>query len=176
MRKALYILGQLTDADVDWLARTGTRRRMEKDEVMVREGGVIDALFITLDGKFSVRLGSGREVARLGVGEIVGEIAFVDAAPPSATVVTLGDAFVLELKRADLERKLGEDIAFAVRFYRAIAIFLADRLRAATHGLGYGGDPVRPAIDDEMELGALDTVSMAGSRFERLLRTLAAGA
>src|SRR5579863_8383494 len=178
MRKVLYILGQLNDTDVEWLARHGARRGLADGDVIVREGEPIDNLFITLSGQFRVTLRDGQEVARLGAGEVVGEIAFVDSALPSATVTATGRAAVLALPKALLQQRLGADPPFAARFYRALAIFLADRLRATTRRLGYGaaGDlDSETVLEDELDMGVLDTVSQAGDRFTRLLRTLAAG-
>ena len=175
MRKALFILGQLNDGDVEWLARHGERRRLDDGEIIVREGRPLDALFITVAGWLRVTLGDGQEVARLGAGEVVGEIAFVDSSPPSATVAAMGQAAVLALPKAAIERRLAADPAFAARFYRALAIFLADRLRATTHRLGYGrtGDlDQSEMLEDELDVGVLDTVSQAGDRFTRLLQRL----
>jgi CRP-like cAMP-binding protein len=176
MRKALFILGQLSDSDVEWLAQHGQRRRLGDGEVIVSEGQVLDALFITLDGQLRVTLGDGQEVARLGVGEVVGEIAFVDSSPPSATVTAIGGAVVLSLPKSAIQWRLTGDPAFAARFYRALAIFLADRLRATTRRLGYSsvGDLDNDAmLEDELDMGVLDTVSEAGDRFTRLLQRLA---
>ena len=173
MRKALYILGQLNDADVDWLGRTGIRRRIAAGQAIIHEGQPIDSLYIVLDGKLQATVAGKHKIAQLGAGEVVGEIAFVDSAPPTATVSTLVDSVLLELKKGDLERKLREESGFAGRFYRALAIFLADRLRAATFGLGYGLGSGRdvPMVDpDELDSTILDTVALAGDRFERLLR------
>jgi CRP/FNR family transcriptional regulator, cyclic AMP receptor protein len=177
MRKALYILGQLNDADVDWLAKHGTRQLLADGEIIVREGRATDALFITLSGQFRVSLNDGQVVAQLGAGEVVGEIAFVDSAPPSATVTAAGSAAVLALPNAVLQQRLASDAAFAARFYRALAIFLADRLRATTRRLGYGraGDLDSEAVlEDELDTGVLDTLSQAGDRFTRLLQRVAA--
>jgi CRP/FNR family transcriptional regulator, cyclic AMP receptor protein len=176
MRKALYILGQLDDSDVEWLAAHGARQRLVDGEVIVREGSAVDALFVTLAGRLRVTLGDGREVARLGAGEVVGEIAFVDSSPPSATVAADGAAVVLALKKSMLQRRLSTDAGFAARFYRAIAIFLADRLRATTRQLGYarrGDFDGEAALEDELDAGILDTVSQAGERFGRLLHLVA---
>jgi CRP-like cAMP-binding protein len=178
MRKALYILGQLNDADVQWLAHNGTTRRLRNGEIIIREGQPIDALFVNLEGALSVTLEGNLEVARLGAGEFVGEISFVDSAPPSATVKGVGSASVLEIKRADIQRKIDEDIGFSARFHRALAVFLADRLRAATRRLGYGkqGDLSEGnVLADELDSTVLDSVSEAGERFRRLLGMLAAG-
>lgn len=175
MRKVLYILGQLNDGDIEWMAAHGTRRPLADGEVIVHEGRAIDTLFITLAGRFTVSLGDGQEVARLGVGEVVGEIAFVDSAPPSATVAAVGSASVLALPKALLQQRLTRDSAFAARFYRALAIFLADRLRATTRRLGYGAPgnlDTEELLDDELDIGLLDTLSQAGDRFTRLLHRL----
>ena len=177
MRKALYILGQLNDADVNWLAEHGARRLLSDGEIIVHEGRAADALFITLSGQFRVSLRDGQEVARLGTGEVIGEIAFVDSAPPSATVTATGSAAVLALSKTLLQEHLTSDAAFAARFYRALAIFLADRLRTTTRRLGYGrtGDLAHEAVlEDELDVGVLDTLSQAGDRFTRLLQRLAA--
>ena len=177
MRKALFILGQLNDSDVEWLARRGERRRLADAEVIVKEGEPVDALFITVAGQLRVTLRNGQEVARLNVGEVVGEIAFVDSSPPSATVAAMGESVVLALPKAVLQQRLADDMPFAARFYRALAIFLADRLRTTTRRLGYGaaGGPGSEATaEDELDLGVLDTFAQAGERFTRLLRTLAA--
>lgn len=175
MRKALYILGQLNDSDVEWLAQHGTRRHLADGEILVFEGRALDTLFITLSGQLRVSLRDGQQVALLGAGEVVGEIAFVDAAPPSATVTATGHASVLALPKTSLETRLTADPPFAARFYRALAIFLADRLRATTHRLGYGsiGDlDSETVLADELDIGVLDTVAQAGDRFTRLLQQL----
>jgi CRP/FNR family cyclic AMP-dependent transcriptional regulator len=178
MRKALYILGQLNDADIQWLADHGRTRQLKDGEVVIREGQAIDAIFLNLEGALSVTAGDGIEVARLGAGEFVGEISFVDSAPPSATVKGVGASSVLEIKRAAFQRKFAEDIGFSARFHRALAVFLADRLRAATRRLGYGkqGDlGSAQMLDGELDTTVLDSVAQAGERFNRLLGMLAAG-
>ena len=38
MRKALYILGQLNDADVQWLVQHGERRLLAPGEIIIHEG------------------------------------------------------------------------------------------------------------------------------------------
>jgi CRP-like cAMP-binding protein len=93
-------------------------------------------------------------------------------------VTAAGNATVLALPKALLQQRLAADPPFAARFYRALAIFLADRLRATTRRLGYGsvGDlDSETVLEDELDIGVLDAVSQAGDRFSRLLQRLAAG-
>src|SRR5688572_346934 len=129
MRKVLYIFGLLTDADVEWIARTGVRRRVRAGEALIEEGRRIEAVIFLLQGEFLVSAQGVGEIARLGVGEIVGEMSFVDSAPPTATVTAVEDCLALFLDRQVVLQKLEADLAFGCRFYRALAIFLADRLR-----------------------------------------------
>jgi hypothetical protein len=61
-----------------------------------------------------------------------------------------------------------------MRFYKAISIFLADRLRETTQRLGYGPPAGAPGAmaPGELDERVLDGVSLAGARFERILREM----
>jgi CRP-like cAMP-binding protein len=167
MRKVLFIFGQLSDNDVIWLARTGRRRRVRKGTVLIREGVPVDTLYIVLEGELDVAVGADRRrVARLLPGEVVGEMSFIDARPPSATVSAATDAVVFTIGKTLLQQALVHDAAFAARFYKAIATFLSDRVREATGG---GDDP---KAKDEVDDNVLDNLDRAGARFGELGRQL----
>ena len=175
MRKVLYIFGLLTDADVEWIARTGVRRRVTDKELLIQEGRPVEWVIFLLQGEFLVSAQGVGEITRLGAGEIVGEMSFVDSAPPSATVTAVGEGLALFLDKQAVSRKLETDPAFGCRFYRALAIFLADRLRGTVRRMGYGDDQdlaSKSIAQDELDLGILDTVSIAGDRFDRMLKML----
>jgi len=176
MRKALYIFGLLTDSDIDWIARIGTRRRMRDGETLIERGKPIDSIVLVLEGGLLVVMQDLGVVARRGVGDIVGEMSMVDSAPPSATVVAEGECLVLLLNKNSLRRKLASDLAFGSRFYRALAIFLADRLRELQHDLllpdHQEGLAREPVLRDETNSVLWDNVSMAGERFDRMLKVL----
>ena len=179
MKKVLYIFGLLTDTDVEWMADTGERRWVEPGAVLIEEGKPVAWLVLVLEGELAVSVAGIGEVARLGAGEVVGELSFVDTAPPSATVAARQRTLALFIDKADLLRKLEIDVAFGCRFYRALAVFLADRLRGADRRLvdARSGKLAGEAIlQDELDLAILDNVSMAGERFQRLLKRLSAPA
>ena len=174
MRKVLYIFGILSDADVAWMAQTGTKRRLSDGDIIIREGESTNSLIFMLEGELLVTTRRLGQIARLGVGEVVGEISLVDSAPPSATITASGSGVALFLDKTKLMQKLDNDDGFGSRFYRALAVFLADRLREAR-----GSSAGNPAIADEMAIsndeldaGILDRVTAAGERFSRMLRTL----
>ena len=180
MRKALYILGELSDLDFEWMIERGEKTQVARGEAIIQQGQPLEYMYILLSGLFAVideKL-DGRELARLRSGEIVGEMSFIEARAPTATVKALEDGLVLALPRAALLQQLKNDTAFAARFYRALAVFLSDRMRSTVRTLGYGTavttvdeDEVQ---DDELDLNVLDKVHLAGQRFDDMLKRLGA--
>jgi CRP/FNR family cyclic AMP-dependent transcriptional regulator len=174
MRKVLYIFGLLTDSDVAWMAQTGIRRHLSDGDVVIREDERADSLIFLLEGELLVTTRQLGQIARLGVGEVVGEMSLVDSAPPSATITASGNGLALFLDKTTLMRKLDHDQGFGSRFYRALAVFLADRLREA-RGSSAGDFTLSDEMtiaEDELDVGILDHLSAAGERFDRMLRTL----
>ncbi len=173
MRKVLYILGQLDDRDIEWMAQIGRQRRLAPGEALIEEGKDTPEIFIVLDGQVDVVVHGVGTVASLGSGEILGEMSFVDRAPPSATVSASEPTQVLALDKSRMEERLRSNPGFAGRFYRALAILLADRLRG-TVARQKTVVAVRAAAieEDELDETVLDGVSMAGIRFQQMLRAL----
>jgi CRP/FNR family cyclic AMP-dependent transcriptional regulator len=175
MRKALYIMGILDDEDVEWIASHGCRLEVQKDEILIREGEPVDALFILLDGSLDVTTGGSR-VATLLSGEIVGEISFVDSCPPGATVTAAQYAHVLAIPQGMLRAKIKTDVWFASRFFHAVATFLADRLRTTTTRLAHGNTGQdKQRNGEEIDLDMMDSISLAAVRFDKLLKRLQGG-
>lgn len=173
MRKALYILGQLSDQDMEWLVAKGNKLKIPFGSSLITENENIKAVYIVLDGLFSVSAKSIGEIAQLGSGEIIGEMSFVDTRPPSASVTAAEESVVLSIPQLELAEKLKNDLGFSVRFYRAIAIFLSYRLRDTVSQMGYGATTSvdEEAFDpDELDENMLDNAHMAGARFDRILR------
>lgn len=178
MRKVLFIFGVLNDSDIDWMARTGSRREVRRQEVLIQEGVPISSIVLLLQGRMGVSVSGAGEIAQIEAGDFIGEMSLVDSAPPSATVGAQVDCVALFLDKQVLLRKLAGDHAFASRFYRALAILLSDRLRATERRMAYseqanGLADEATRLKDELDLGVLDSLSVAGERFDRLLKLLA---
>jgi CRP-like cAMP-binding protein len=170
MKKVLYILGEFDDSDAEWFVKAGRIVEVPDGRTIIREGEVLDSVYFVTAGTFVVTTGRAKtEVARLGTGEVLGEISYVDHRPPTATVTALHDGKVLAVPRAVLTEKLVADPRFASRFYKAIATFLADRLRGTLRQLG--GDSGDTDLS-ELDLDELHSFSQAGVRFERIIRKL----
>lgn len=182
MRKVLFLFGQLNDDDVEWMLRAGAKRSIPAGGVLIEQGVPVDAVFILLEGKLAVwlqpRRGPEREIARLNAGEIVGEMSFVDARPPSATVRASKNSTVFAVSKAALTAKLASDPSFAARFYRALAIYLSTTVRERHRALGYGNgmapEDLQEDDADELDANVLDGVYLAGERFDRMVKRVMA--
>ncbi|MDK9698307.1 MAG: cyclic nucleotide-binding domain-containing protein [Siculibacillus sp.] len=169
MRNVLFIFAGFDDGDVAWLASVGTTRHLAPGDVLVEQGRPVDDLFVVLQGEVVVEVAGAGVVARRGAGEIIGEMSFVDSAPPSATVRAGDPTIVFAVAKAVVAERLAANTGFAARFYRALALYLADRLREAT-ARGRSADG---AVESDLDELVLDGVSIAGMRFRGFIDTLA---
>lgn len=165
MKQVLFILGELSDEDVDWLIRTGDRQEVPPGTVLIHEGESVNTLYVLLEGALVVTISAlgDRQIARLSSGDVVGEMSFIESRPPSATVQTLEQSLVLAIPRSLLTEKLQADVGFAARFYRALAILLSSRLRGTVRQLGNQSA-------DRGETAPPETVAIAEKRFDWLLQ------
>ena len=173
MRKVLLIFSELTDGDVDWLSKAGERVAIAAGEVLVPLGARLDSIWFVLDGAVTVHTADGKALAQMGSGEIVGEMSLVDPAPTAVSVRVSSDATFLCISDDKVRAKTASDPAFAARFYRALCVFLASRLRSTTRRMGYGTNDEDEHAKDELTDDLLDNVHLAGARFDRMLKRLA---
>lgn len=168
MQKVLYILSELSDDDINWLIQVGQREEIPPGTVLIQEGESVDTLYILLDGALVVSISAleGRQIAHLATGEVVGEMSFIDARPPSATVQTLETSVVLAIPRPILAEKLQQDVVFAARFYRALAILLSHRLRGTVKQLGDDkNQPINQTEDAASSTGNVIPPTPNGEQF-----------
>ena len=128
--RACGLFSQADGATIDALAAALRIRRFRKGETVFHQGDPGDALFIMASGSVKVVLPSdeGAEpaiVAILGAGEFFGELAILDGAPHSATIVAIEPTETLVLHRdaflalidsqAELRRALLASLAAEIR-------------------------------------------------------------
>ncbi|CAN5622650.1 hypothetical protein BH23CHL8_BH23CHL8_09260 [soil metagenome] len=95
-------------------------------ELIVRQGQVGNGLYIVVSGAARVLQGS-TELARLGPGDFLGELAVLDQQPRAASAQADGPTTCLTLASWDLLALLGRDSTLALNLLRE----LAARLRSA---------------------------------------------
>ncbi len=176
MRRVLYILGLLNDDDIDWLLSAGERTDVPAGETIIEQGQPVNFVFLVIAGQFRVVTGHEEtQLASLMQGEIVGEISLLDSRPPTATVTADTDSQVLRIPHRALLARLESNDAFAGRFYKALAVFLAQRLRQTVATFGYGAnerlsEDIETAEEIDPEL--LESITLAGKRFNWILERL----
>jgi CRP/FNR family cyclic AMP-dependent transcriptional regulator len=173
VRKVLFIFSVLGDGDVEWLAKTGQRVHVDPGTVLIPVGARVDYLYFVLEGRLAIKTKAGDPIAFLESGEIVGEMSLVDPAATTVSVEAVADSTLLRIADSVVREKLASDPEFASRFYRALCVFMADRLRQTTQRMGYGAATEDAHAKDELNEDLLDTVHLAGARFDRMLKRLA---
>lgn len=172
MKRVLFILGQLSDSDLEWMISNGSKAFIKEGEYLVKQGEAIKNIYIVLSGNFRIFNEEKKDatIAQIGSGEIVGEMSFLDERPPSVSVQATEYATVYSISLEKVKRFMEVDTRFAARFYYAVALFLSDRLRKTTSRLGYGApeDEV-----DEINLNVLHQIGQAGARFSRMINRFA---
>lgn len=127
-----YIVAGLSDDDMIWLLSRGQLRSLRAGERLVDVGRPIDHLYFVTRGAMAVSRGDGTRVASLGEGDVIGEMSFVDRRPPSVSVRAEQATELMAVPVQLIAARFESEPAFAARFYRALAVFLSDRLRETT--------------------------------------------
>ncbi|AKV00735.1 cAMP-binding protein [Labilithrix luteola] len=140
--RRVRVFADLGDAECDAVLGVLRARRGAPGDVLFREGDPGHCLMIVLDGQLVASVASGGSeevVARLGPGEVVGEMAFVDAEPRSATVSAPSGATILEFSRAAMASLQQGAPRVAAAIQRNVLADVARRLRDAGEKLADGG-------------------------------------
>jgi histidine ammonia-lyase len=157
-----YVLGLLTDEDVDWIVARGVHRDFAAGDIALREGDPTPSLMLVLEGEMVSRssLAALPDERRVR-GDIVGVMGVIDGGASPWTVEVLEPTVVFELDGPELWSKLELDLGFAARFYRAIAVVVTGRSRL-----------MRPMGGEELDLPHALHVNtyLASDRMRRLLR------
>lgn len=114
------------------VAQKAVLRHLAEGDVLMRRGETGDSLFMINDGWFKIVMqdGQGGEliINKTGPGETLGEMALLDEAPRSATVIALTGAKVLELKKEAFQEILDQRPDIALSLIRGFS----SRLRFST--------------------------------------------
>lgn len=114
------------------LLRRGTARTFAETDCVVRQGVPLDHLFVIVEGEAAVLLG-GRIVARLKVGDFIGEISFLSADMATAMVVATTALRCLAWPADDLRQRLERQPDLRTIIHAAIGRDLA--AKTAAHNL-----------------------------------------
>ncbi|WP_238993431.1 Crp/Fnr family transcriptional regulator [Nocardioides caldifontis] len=112
----------LSDDEVAKIARVGTYVTVPADWALMGEGTSADKAYLLISGEVSVRQ-HGKEIARLGPGDVFGEMGIVGHRLRTATVVSLSRLECLHFTREKVEQ-LADEIP---EFRKALEVAAAER-------------------------------------------------
>jgi CRP-like cAMP-binding protein len=121
--KRVNRLESLDDDDLAAVVKAGRQVHLPADWSLMSESTPADKAYLIVDGEVSVRK-HGEEVARLGPGDVIGEIAIVNHKLRTASVVSLTPLEVVHYTREALEQLIQDVPAFG----EALRGTSADRL------------------------------------------------
>ncbi|MGF1499148.1 MAG: cyclic nucleotide-binding domain-containing protein [Elainellaceae cyanobacterium] len=197
-KEAMFVLGEMRDSDIDWLTTKGEIQRFAPGDFLVKAGRSVEALYVILDGGFSVLAAEGARnpltlcfacpietastmdaITTLGKGEMAGMVAFLDFRPMPVTIRAAEESLVLSVPRQTLAIKLLQDLSFAARFYRVVAIQVSNIIQTVLEQLGYarqtydqGMDLDETEFEGELDLDSLQQMSQGAARFNWMLKQL----
>ncbi len=108
--RKIPLFSELNDSELDAIIALASTNNVPKKSMVVQEGEMGNALYVILKGsvKISYFAPDGREVvlSLLQEGSIFGEMSLLDKQPRSATVSTLEDSRLAQIRHGDFERLL----------------------------------------------------------------------
>jgi len=125
------LFGELEPAELEVLARTAEAREFDRDEVIFAAHEPADGLYVLVTGRVKVCVSSagGKELilATLGPGQFFGEMALLDDATRSASVIAQLPTTAYRIRRDDFDRLLEQHPGIARKLLRELSL----RLRRA---------------------------------------------
>lgn len=137
---------QLTEDDIDWLVSLGEKRTISAMDTLVKQNEPLRELYILIEGEltslikdseesalgraYSALISEGKATQELfsyKQGDIFGEGSLLSTTISPVTIQAKTDSIVLIIPCKQLKEHLNNYPDFAVRFYRAIALFLLNR-------------------------------------------------
>jgi signal-transduction protein with cAMP-binding, CBS, and nucleotidyltransferase domain len=122
-------LGYLTPNDWTLIVDKATRINFRKGQTLIQRGKKSNGVYLLVKGAARVQILSHSTSPEIGVGEICGEMSFLDDVPASANVIAQQDVEAFFLDRPTLEKLFELFPHLASRFYRSLATNLSHRLR-----------------------------------------------
>lgn len=130
--KNVDLFSGFEDKDIDILCSHTITKTFAKNTIIINEGDESDSLYIILSGTVKIFLSDedGKEIIlnTQAKGEYFGELALIDDAPRSASVMTLEDCKVCIILKSDFEAYISKHPEICFRLVRG----LTKRLRKLT--------------------------------------------
>ena len=115
----------LNESHLHRVAKLFTVERFADGDNVVIAGAPGDSLHVVLNGRARVRTPGGH-TATLGADDCFGELALIDGAPRSATVMAVGELTTAKLERSAFDKLLKAEPAIAVSLLDGLVAIVRD--------------------------------------------------
>jgi CRP/FNR family cyclic AMP-dependent transcriptional regulator len=157
------VFRHFSDVHLVLLAQYGHREKLAHAQVLTREGQENRDIFIVMEGK----LQEGRDtpignqvLSTPGVGDILGEISFLDGKPRASTLVGVDAGAVLRFPAADLDRLVSANrdlgVSLLWSFWHSLAAKVRSANSAMTEIISPGASPGQSGVGRPGERVFLD--------------------
>lgn len=119
------LFSQCSKRELKLVAKLAKTKSVPAGTVLVTADEPGDAMFVLLSGSADVMRGSKR-LARLGAGDVIGELALLSRGPRNATVTTTTPSDVARIDRKGVYRLLEDSPGFARKLLEAMANRIRD--------------------------------------------------
>jgi CRP-like cAMP-binding protein len=117
---SLPLFANLSGRQLRKIAKSTTEVHYEAGDVIVREGGRTETLFVILEGTAKV-VRNERTIARRSSGDFFGEISMIDLRPRAASVIAETPMRCLILYHDDLRKLVSSDQRVAWSLLQSLA-------------------------------------------------------
>ena len=145
MLRGIQMFSDFSDEECNRLLEVMRPLDVASGESVFQQGGQGDTLVVVMDGILRVEVadqaGNSATVATIQSGEVVGEMAVLDPAPRSASVIAATDCRVLELSRDGLKKLRSTCPSASAAIVGAVIADVTRRLRNVNKRIDKELDP-----------------------------------
>lgn len=178
VRKVLIIFSILSEIDIEWISKNGTKQSYTQGEYLIRQGDPVPGLLIVLAGDAEVSIisqGSSQPVGSSRRGEFLGEMTLLGASDTAtASVRATTNMEIHEIDKAILLTEFEKNEKFASRFYNSLSVLISQRLRDQLRSRGFATRAfAEEDLDsDSLSIEQMSSITTAGQRFEWLCQNI----
>ena len=131
--KQVTLFRDLSDAELEVVMRKVFEKAYKKGSTLFVEGMAGEVLYIVIEGGIDItkktKDGRDLDIAKVGPGEIVGEMSLIDAGPRTATGKTNSDSKLIVITKKSFNEILESDPAIAAKILMDLLRVVSKRLR-----------------------------------------------
>jgi bacteriocin-type transport-associated protein len=178
VRKVLIIFSILSEIDIEWISKNGTKQSYTQGEYLIRQGDPVPGLLIVLAGDAEVSIisqGSAQPVGSSRRGEFLGEMTLLGASDTAtASVKATTNMEIYKIDKAVLINEFEKNDRLASRFYNSLSVLISQRLRDQLRSRGFATRAFAEEDhdSDSLSIEQMSSITTAGQRFEWLCQNI----